>query len=173
MAAQAITLGCGDDEALVAWCSKKAPRVAHGSFGGEAVAAVMGLERFYVLKDFVDETDGKAPSLLERVAWQCVHKEEWSSEDPGLQAEFLCDAEGVVKCVNAQGVTGEIAQLAKARKSDVFGLKEALEEKALSGFVHVKGQRNAVDVLTKEKSRTKGTQPLWWKVIRGEGLARE
>jgi hypothetical protein len=90
--------------------------------------------------------------------------------DEGLQSEFWTDADGLVKSVGTQEVD---VTMAKARKADVYALKEGVREGALSGFAHVPGTRNSTDPLTKEKKRTTKTQPLLWQVIRGGGLVRE
>ena len=151
------------------WKASKAKRVAHGSYGGECVSGVSALEKFAVLKEFCDEMTGLRPTLFEQIARELAGESLDSEVESGLEGLFCLDSDSMVEAIYSLCMP----EVAKPRKCDIGHFKEGLCQGVLKEVRFVPGGKNAADVLTKEKARTKGTQPLWWRLIRGQGWTEE
>ena len=154
--------------ALVGWHSSRATRVGGGSFGGECIACLGGIERGLGVVEFMGEMDGLGVNRIEEILARRFAPGDF--EKPARPAmTAILDAEGVIKSVRG-GLEGALTDQSKKRKHDVFAMREMIRMGLLEPLGFIPGTRNPTDPLTKEKKATRNTQGLLWDVIRGKGV---
>ena len=135
----------------VEWRSGRGRRVTHGSFGVETVAAIELLESCYRVQYAVDEYfSGKPISARE----QALGKQNPVSK---TTIEIHTDCGGLIDtCYSASSSTNNNP----ARLRDVALIKEAMSLGELSKLLHLAGEWNPVDCLTKEWALTRHTRDV-------------
>ena len=128
--------------------SGKCARVTHGSFDGECIEAVAGLDAGLAVAMLVEEFYfGPTPSMRERASTAITAR-------PKTMAELHTDSKSLTTHVASVRVA---PNLAKRRKQDVADVKEAVNLGDIYAPVFILGPFNPVDAITKDRSRTTKT----------------
>jgi len=133
---------------LCDWKSQRCRRVTHSSFDSEAVSGVMTLDSALAIGLLVEEFhNGVRCSMRERI---------WKGEEEREKTpvELYCDAACVTTRANSLSLD---PKMSKRRKQDIADMQECLAEGDVSAIIHVQGEWNIADALTKGKARTTKT----------------
>ena len=149
---QDAAAGSDGDFAGVLCRSFKEARTTSSSYDAESVAAVVGVDSAIALQFLIQEFFvGVRPSRRERIARQVEGEWDFLTDAAVCALELHTDCDNLVKNVeNLQC----ISDLSKRRKIDIADLRELRDRGELRRLVHVAGEFNPTDALTKKPERT-------------------
>ena len=142
-----LTWGSGCDFAPVEWKSGKIRRVASSSFDAETLENLETIDAGLTIGMILEETRrGPRPSMVLR-KWLAQEESGWKHIP--TQVHLLTDSNGFVTKV--RNVKDDI-QISRRRKVDIADVKELVAMDYLCPPMHVPGDLNPLDILTKDVS---------------------